>query len=481
MVAPHLVRSPSEVTQSLVPPNISYFLDHGVRDTGRWFVPLILRLRPGVTVEDVRSVLTAVTNHHDALRLTIVEQMGTWEQHIAAPEEFTQLSTRLLPQDAAVGGPAVRDAILAILTQLASGPDPSRRPVSAAYIVGGDDGPCYLAVAVHHMAADDASRQILMDDIVTAFEQRAAGADIVLHPATTPWREWSKRCAVRATDPAVLATWDYWLHNTATANLQVVDHDVLERPHADDLARLSAPLTSVLTRELDGAQRELGMAADQILLAALGRTIARTIGDGVVAVDLAGDGRSVLEPDVDLRRTVGWFTTIYPVPLTCATAQQASATKTLADVRRMIAVVPTNAVGHVYAPTALQLATHPPSDIFFSYLGTVPALPSGEGPVQFDSDAAMPVRETLPGLGHALELRVYRVAGLLHLDWWYDTRRLNRSTVEELAEQFPLALIDLTTEAIPPIREAIEIAMGSDTFTLMDSSTLDIAQVAGRG
>jgi phthiocerol/phenolphthiocerol synthesis type-I polyketide synthase E len=197
------------------------------------------------------------------------------------------------------------------------------------------------------------------------------------------------------------------------------------------------------------------VATDEILLAALGRTIARTIGDGVVAVDLAGNGRSVLEPDVDLQRTVGWFTTIYPVPLTCATVQQASATTMLAAVHRTLAAVPNQGIGHgllryVYAPTALQLAAQPLSDIFFSYVGTVPELPSGEVPVQFDIETAMPVRETLPGLGHALQLRVYRTAGLLHLDWWYDSRRLDRSTVEELTEQFPLALIDLTSEAIPP-------------------------------
>lgn len=431
-------------------------------------------------------MLTAVTNHHDALRLTIVEQMGMWEQHIAAPQEFSQLSTRLLAQDVVAGSPAEGDAIPAILVELVGGLDSSRTPVTAAYIDGGDDDGCYLAVAVHHLAADNASREILVDDIVTAFGQRMAGEDIALQPVTTPWLEWSQRCAALATHPVVLETRDYWLDDSARANLRVVDHDVVERPHADDLARLSAPLESTLAGELDWAQRSLGVGADELLLAALGRTIARTIGGGVVAVDLAGDGRSVLEPDVDLQRTVGWFTTIYPVRLVCATAQQASAPKTLAAVHRTLAAVPDHGIGHgllryVYAPTALQLGAQQPSDIFFSNVGTVPELPSGEGPVQFAVDAAMPVRETLPGLGHALQLRVYRTAGSLRLDWWYDTRRLDRSTVDELAEQFPLALIELTSEAISPIHEAAEIAGSSGTFTSEDSWALTIAQVAGRG
>ncbi|MCW2690912.1 MAG: polyketide synthase family protein [Mycobacterium sp.] len=220
----------------------------------------------------------------------------------------------------------------------------------------------------------------------------------------------------------------------------MADHDIAGRTRQDTLARLSTPLSNTLMWELDGAQLSLDLGADEILLAALGRTVARTIGDGVVAVDVAGDGRPVLRPDSDLPSRVGGFTTIYPVSLTCATVQQASATETLGAVHRTLAAVRDAGHGvlqYFHAPTALQLAAHAPSDILFNYVGMVPQ--------------SMPVRETLPSLGHALELRVYRSAGVLHLDWWYDSCRFDHSTVEELTEQFPLALIELTSEAVPPI------------------------------
>ena len=76
-----------------------------------------------------------------------------------------------------------------------------------------------------------------------------------------------------------------------------------------------------------------------------------------------------------------------------------------------------------------------PAEIFFSYVGTIPELPSvtaGDAPIQLDTDTAMPVREALPGLGHAVELRVYRTSGALHLDWWYDTRGSSRHTWNRL-------------------------------------------------
>ena len=87
----------ADVENPPVPPNITRFLEHGLREAGRWCVPLILRLGPEVSVDDVRAVLTAVTNHHDALRLQIVERAGTWEQHIARASRSSPTCPLALP------------------------------------------------------------------------------------------------------------------------------------------------------------------------------------------------------------------------------------------------------------------------------------------------------------------------------------------------------------------------------------------------
>ena len=73
---------------------------------------------------------------------------------------------------------------------------------------------------------------------------------------------------------------------------------------------------------------------------------------------------------------------------------------------------------------------------------------SDEAPVQFDADTAMSVREEIPGFGHAIELRVYRCDGVLHLDWWYDTRRIESAVGGVARRAVPGALIELTREAI---------------------------------
>jgi len=470
-------QSANDVEHPPVPPSIEHFLEHGLREVGRWRIPLILRLRPDLQIDDIRSVLTAVTNHHDALRLRIVHRAGTWEQHLGEPQEFTELGTQSLPDGVAPGSSQEREAVFDILKGQMRAQDLSSPPLTATYIRGAADGPCYLAISVHGVVGDNASRDILVTDIFTAFGQRLAGEEIALQPVTTPWREWSQRCAGLAAHPAVVESRDFWLDTEAKVTLRVAGQ-VSEPPAVDDLVRLSSTLTVSETTEIDDARRRLQVPVDEILLAALGRTIAATVGDGSVAVDLGGSGRSVLKPDVDLRRTVGKFDTVYPVALNCSKGTGASARQQLEDVHDTLKAVPHYGIGYgllryMYAPTARVLGAALPADVFFSYLGTIPELPiapSADAPVQLDADTAMPAREAIPGLGHAVELRVYRSAGVLHLDWWHDTRRLGPTAVESLAGQFSATLMELTREAVTED----EIDSASEELALVDLSSVDV-------
>jgi hypothetical protein len=200
----------------------------------------------------------------------------------------------------------------------------------------------------------------------------------------------------------------YPVDTMAMPTLRVVDHDIAEGT-APVLEKLSTPPSEEMTAEVDGATDWLGVAPDEILLAALGRTIARTIGDGVVAIDVTGERR--------------WL--LHAIPLLCATSEQASPTEMLRDVHRMLTATP--------APSA-PLS----SEVFLNYIGLL-------------TEGTDPSYETPPGLGYSLELRVYRTAGLLHLDWWYDSTRLDRYTIEELSEQFTLALFEMTSDAAAPV------------------------------
>ena len=164
-----------------------------------------------------------------------------------------------------------------------------------------------------------------------------------------------------------------------------------------------------------------------------------------------------------------------PSPSAARRVEDVSARQLLDDVHDTLNAVPHYGIGYgllryLYAPTARLLGAARPADIFFSYAGTIPDLPSvssDEAPVQFDADTAMPVREAIPGLGHAVELRVYRSAGVLHLDWWYDTRRVEPAAAESLADGFSTRV-----DGSGPARRSpkMNLDSASDELALVDLS-----------
>ena len=172
----------------------------------------------------------------------------------------------------------------------------------------------------------------------------------------------------------------------------IADHGTVGPPAASDMAVVSSGLDDVLSVELHEAQIAMGCTAEDLLLAALGRTVARTIGDGVLTVDI------VSGPERAGYRRVG-------VP--CVSHRGLSGPELLAAAR----------------PGA-YIGGHRSVDMRFAY---------GEGPRTGHSE-------------HPLALHVQRdTETTMRLLWRFDSRRFDRCTVDELAEQFPLALIEVTS------------------------------------
>lgn len=460
-----------------VPPNILRFLDNGLAEPGRWRVPLVLRLDSRVDKADVTAVLTAVVNQHDALRMRLVDRAGMWEQQISGPAEFTDLAERVLPADAAQGTAQEREALHAIVSE-AQNQDLDAAALTATYVVDSQDAARFLVLTVHGMVDDPTSREVLVTDLLTGFGQRLARSDIALEPVTTSWRDWSQRCAALAAHPAVTDRRGYWVDNEATATVRLADvADVADSgaPGPADLVRVAIALTAEQTSLVDNARRILQASTEEILLAALGRSLALTVGEGVASVDIIGAGRSVLRPDVDFRRTIGWFSTIYPIALPCMGSQGASAVQLLDEVSRTVKAVPHHGIGYgllryLHAPTAGLLGAAGAAQIHLSYLGMIPEWQESDAAVQFDTDSERTVRETLPGLGHPLELRAYRYGGVVHLDWWYDTRRVSGGTIEALAQQFPGTLAALIDEAFAGDGDNADSEAEDEAMALVDLS-----------
>ena len=164
--------------------------------------------------------------------------------------------------------------------------DLSSPPLTATYVRGAPGGPRYLAISVHGIVGDNASREILLTDIFTAFGQRLAGEDIALQPVTTivagvvAALRRARHPSGGAGQPRLLAR-----HRHESGPAHRLGRRGTTRGRRSDEAVVGADCLTE-TGEIDDARRRLQRPIDEMLLAALGRTIAATVGDGVVAVDL---------------------------------------------------------------------------------------------------------------------------------------------------------------------------------------------------
>lgn len=456
-----------------VSPLAAHFLEHGLREAGRWRVPLLVRLDSTVGIEDVRSVLAAVINHHDALRTGFSQRAGAWEQQIRPPCDQLDIAQVSLPDTVPPGSDDERRAAIDILTAQVRRQDLSSPALAATYIADADGAGRYLAMSIHELVADGGSREILLTDLFTAFTQRLAGSDITLPPVTATWREWSQRYAGLATHPAVLDSRQYWLDEAAKPTLPLADRGPGQPPGADDMECVPSLIGAEPAGLIERARGRFEFVVEELMLGALSRTIAHSVAEGTVAVALAGTGRSVLKPDVDPRRTVGGFTTVYPVSLSCHGGS--TATQVLDRVHETMRAVPHQGVGHgllryLYGPTARTFGAVESPDLLLCNEGVIPDLPTAAGPVQIDRETAMGVRDKTPGLGFPIEMRIYRSSAGMHVDWWYDVRRVAQATVKTMAERFPIEFEELLSEALATAPTQDEFGGAMSELGLVDLS-----------
>ena len=176
--------------------------------------------------------------------------------------------------------------------------------------------PSQLLMVVHHLAVDGVSWRILLEDLQTVYEQLSRGEMAALGPKTSSFQRWARRLNEHALSGAVREESDYWLATAPPKNAHIpTDFSVGDNTGASARTvsvALEVEETLTLLRDVPSAYRT---QINDILLAALGSALSRWTGSPLVHITLEGHGREELFDDVDLSRTVGWFTTTFPIRL----------------------------------------------------------------------------------------------------------------------------------------------------------------------
>ncbi len=338
----------------------------------------------------------------------------------------------------------------------------------------GEGEPDRVLIVVHHLVVDGVSWRILLEDLETAYRQLAAGRPLALAVPTTPFARWAGRLARHALTPAARAEAGAWLQALAArggpiAALPVdpVGEETAGENTVGSLQAVAVALGEEATRALlQQAPRAYRTQVNDLLLAALAQAFAAWTGSPRLLVELEGHGREEVFPDLDLARTVGWFTAIYPVLLDLsAIGEEGDAVK---SVKEQLRAVPGRGLSFGLVrylgdeESATALAALPRPEVVWNYLGQLDQTVAPGRLFRPARESAGPSRSPRQRRPHLLEITASVIEGRLQVAFSYSARRHRKETIERLAASYLDRLSRLVEHCVEVARRTPGLATPSD-------------------
>ncbi|MDO8805004.1 MAG: amino acid adenylation domain-containing protein [Elusimicrobiota bacterium] len=351
-----------------------WFFSHEQVERDHWNLSLTLAVQNAVDPDKLSEAIQYVFQHHDALKLRFDRPGSLWTQHVShAGTE--QLCVQRIDHSKITPDKAAEQRKLA-RARLAKSLDIEQGPVSGAILFeGGRQGSSFLFLTVHHLVADAVSLRIIAEDIQTVYEQLTTGKQVFLPAPGANFLSWTTNLAKIYSKPE-RSEIEYWSRITAGrggSRSQRASSPNSEILSATETISVGPEETAALQKMAELHRASMG----DVVLAVFALELSRRLGIDLVYLDVEGHGRDPVGSADDFSRTVGWFSSLYPVALDARGAPDLEVM--LQRVVSALRTVPHSGIGFrailAYWQDGAQsgLETAPNPSICFNYLGNFDA------------------------------------------------------------------------------------------------------------
>ena len=422
-----------------------WFFEQPLETHQHWNQAALFEVREALNLPLIEEVLKHLVEHHDALRLRFKREDTGWQQSVAGLEQtsltFSYFDSSDVPDEAAFQ--TIASELQASLN-LAEGPS-----ARVAYFESTQEKPARLLMVFHHLVIDGVSWRILLEDMQTAYQQLSEGKKIRLPAKTTSYKSWSERLTSLAQTTEFQERQDYWLASSTShaARLPVCYlGGVNTAASARTIDRtLSAEETQALLQEVPAAYHT---NINDVLLTSLALAFQRWTEDASLLLNLEGHGREDILEDVDLSRTVGWFTSIYP--LTLALEDSTNPGEQLKSIKEQLRLIPDHGIGYGMlrylsrnSDIAESLRNLQEPEVIFNYLGQFDQVMSGSLLLRPSSDSGGAAQSPGDKRRHLLDITGSVSGRQLRMMWTYSENVHTQTVIENLADDFMYELRSL--------------------------------------
>ncbi|WP_340035122.1 plipastatin non-ribosomal peptide synthetase PpsC [Bacillus sp. FSL K6-0993] len=393
----------------------------------------------------LRPALKKLAEHHDALRMVYRNDDRRWIQINQGIHESQLYSLRTsdLSQSESGWETQIKQEVADLQQSINLQEGPLLHAALFKTLTGD-----YLFLAIHHLVVDGVSWRILLEDLSAGYQQAAAGQTIQLPPKTDSYQEYARRIQEYAQSSKLIREEAYWRsveeQQAAELPYEIPHHVNIDFSKRDSLSfSLTEADTAVLLQNVNHAY---GTDTQDILLTAASLAICEWTGGSKLRIAMEGHGREHILPELDISRTVGWFTSMYPALISFENHRDELGTS-VKTVKDTLGRIPNKGVGY----GMLKYLTHPENksitfsktpEISFNYLG------------QFnDIERQDTFRPSSLGSGkdithtwkreQIIEMSAMAADKKLHFNLSYPPARFHRNTIEQLINRIEHFLLDI--------------------------------------
>ncbi|WP_367387462.1 non-ribosomal peptide synthase/polyketide synthase [Bacillus vallismortis] len=423
-----------------------WFFEQKMLNAHHYNQAVMLYSAEGFKEEPLRRTMERVASHHDALRMIFEKTPNGYAPRITGTDESELYHLDVMNYK---GETDPAQAIADKANEIQSSMVLDQGPLMKLGLFQCPDGD-HLLIAIHHLVIDGVSWRILLEDFASGYEQAEHGQTIQLPQKTDSFPFWADQLSKYAAETDIEQEIAYWADLTSIKPQSLPKDNISEGSLLRDSEEVKIQWTNEETEQLlKHANRAYNTEINDLLLTSLGLAVHRWTGIEDIVVNVEGHGREPIIPDADISRTIGWFTSQYPVVLKMEAGKDLS--QRIKSVKEGLRRIPDKGMNYSIVkyvsgrPEAGSLQLNP--EISFNYLG------------QFDQDLkhqAFRISPFSTGLSMnenqertvVLDLNGMIAEGKLSLTLSYSNKQYERSTMAKFARNLKESLQEVIAHCV---------------------------------
>ncbi|CCH98921.1 non-ribosomal peptide synthetase [Microcystis aeruginosa] len=450
--------SVNQTTQDLVighvplTPIQKWFFEQNLPERHHFNQSILLEVPNNLQPDLLKKTISKLLYHHDALRLRFVHKGEQWQQNHSDDCNnfaFEKVDLSHLSCDEQLTKMAEISEVQQRVLNLEEGP-----LMAVVFFALGESGK--MLIVIHHLAVDGISWRIILEDFVTIYQQLETQKPLQLPPKTSSFKTWAEELQNYAKTPEFYAQFKYWL-NRDFPSISPLPLDRQGEAQSNIVAHaktVSFTLTEEQTRLLlQEVPQAYNTQINDILLTALVQAFGHWTGNYGLLLDMEGHGRENVIESVNLSRTVGWFTSIFPVFLTLENLHHPG--ECLKSIKEQLRQIPNRGfdygIGYyLNSDLTIQspLKNYPKAQVSFNYLGQFTSHQIGEIGWKLSQESTGSIHSPLGQRSHLIAIHGIVVDGQLDMEWQYSENFHHQTTIKNLAAAYRDSLESLINHCL---------------------------------